>query len=86
MAPMKNTTERHMNSQIPKSIKSDPLSTAPARVTGLPETNPAGGLEAADIKPGISPALCQAAMPSVQTSVSASILPLAMNARSWASG
>src|SRR5260370_10124304 len=68
--PMSNTTVRQMKSQIPKSTESDPPAGAP-----LPATAPApattGEPQPARSRPGISPAFCHPAMPSVQTSVSA---------------
>src|SRR5882762_9666649 len=76
--PMNNTSVRQMKSQIPKSTESDPPAGAP-----LPKTAPAsgttGGPEVPESRPGIFPAFCQPAMPSVQTSVSAVTIPLAMN-------
>src|SRR5579863_5174451 len=77
--PMKKTSERQTNSQIPNSIDSEPLSE-PATPGGI-LPGAAGGLETEDIRPGISPAFCQPAMPSVQTRVSARTVPLATNSR-----
>ena len=37
-------------------------------------------------RPGISPAFCQPAMPSLQTSVSGLTVPRAIKSRNWASG
>jgi hypothetical protein len=85
-SPIQSTTLRQVNSQIPKSIESGPPAGPPAVVNGPPACKTGGGPEAPASRPGISPAFCQPAMPSLQTSVSAVTVPLAMNSRSWASG
>jgi len=88
IAPTRNNSNRPTKSRISKSIDNDPLSLpvpAPvsAPVLGLAAIPPgmAGGLAAGESRPGISPAFCQPAMPSVQISVSARIMPLAMKSR-----
>ncbi len=65
-----------------KSIESGPSLYPPALVRGPPDRGIAGGAEPPGARPGISPARCQFAMPSVQTSVSAVMVPRAINSRS----
>src|SRR5581483_11375147 len=67
------TRPRQKSSQTPTSIVSAlPLPTPPpAAVTGGgPGRGIAGGRDAPDIRPGISPAFCQPDMPSLHTRVS----------------
>jgi hypothetical protein len=83
-APMKNTTERQVKSQIPKSIESG---ATPAEFIGRPPDCASVGADAArESKPGISPAFCQPAIPSVQISISGVTIPRATKSRNWASG
>src|SRR5260370_1616587 len=84
--PIQSTRVRQVNSQIPSSIESGPPPRPPALSNGPPGCGTAGGLELPENRPGISPAFCQPAMPSLQTSVSAVIVPAAMNSCNRASG
>jgi hypothetical protein len=82
MLPIEKSNPRPSSAQMLKSTESGWAIVAPPVVSGTPEGGTAGGPETPESRPGISPAFCQPAMPSVQTSVSAVTVPLAMNSRS----
>jgi hypothetical protein len=83
-APIKNSSERQVTSQIPKSIESG--ATPAELIWGPPDGARVGAGAARERRPGMSPASCQPSMPAVQTSTSAVIIPRAMKLRNCASG